>query len=150
MVSAFTTTTAAECSRLDCNGSRCHPECELRHLDEYEVKVRNKAAAPTDSSSGTQGVVETNAGTKHKLIVCAGPERAGSTWLYNALRHLHSSVDVECDSYWIHHLEAGKLEERLAEGRTIVVKTHKFYNDYDNPPRLARCVGVVPSLGLGV
>jgi hypothetical protein len=110
-------------SSFDCDGSRCHTECELRHLDEYEVKARSVANAESTTNATCQ---------EPQLVICAGPERAGSTWLYNAIRHLHSSVNVPCDSYWIHHLDEKKIEARLQEGRTVFVKTHKYYNDYDS------------------
>lgn len=103
-------------SSLDCDGSSCFAECELRHLDEFESALRGA----TSSSS------------QPKLVICAGPERSGSTWLYNAVRHLYSSTQVPCDSYWIHCLSKKKLQERLQEGRVVVVKTHKYYSDYDD------------------
>ena len=101
---------------LDCdNGRSCHAECELRHLDECEKALRN-----TSFSSPT------------RLVLCAGPERSGSTWLYNAVRLLMSAAQVPCDSYWIHQLSKSKLEERLKEGRFVLVKTHKYYSDYND------------------
>lgn len=101
---------------LDCdNGRLCHAECELRHLDEYERALRETTCAPS-----------------RRLVICAGPERSGSTWLYNAVRLLLSAARVSCDSYWIHQLSKSKLEERLEQGRVVLVKTHKYYSDYDD------------------
>jgi len=102
-------------SHLDCDGSMCHSECELRHLDEYEKNLRGDGLSLT----------------AQKLIICAGPERSGSTWLYNAVRHLYSAAQVPCDSFWIHRLTETKLQERLQEGQVVIIKTHKYYSDYD-------------------
>jgi len=106
---------ASSNNSLDCDyGSKCHAECELRHLDEFEQKLRGKTTGKANS----------------KLVLCAGPERSGSTWLYNAVRHLNSTAGIPCDSYWIHRLQADKIQRRLAEGRIVVIKTHKYYSDY--------------------
>lgn len=99
---------------LDCDGRMCHSECELRHLDELEQALRG-----TTLSS-------------QRLILCAGPERSGSTWLFNAVRHLHSACHIPCDSYWIHRLTSEKIEQRIQENRIVIIKTHKYYSDYDD------------------
>jgi len=95
---------------LDCDGRRCHAECELRHLDRYEKEVRGQC--------------------EPKLVICAGPERSGSTWLYNATRLLFSAAKVPCDSYWMHSLTEEKLRQRLSEGRVVVCKTHEWNDSY--------------------
>jgi hypothetical protein len=72
--------------------------------------------------------------SKKKLVICAGPERSGSTWLYNAVRHLHSAAGIPCDSYWIHHLEPEKLTRRLEDPtcHVVCIKTHKYFNNNNN------------------
>ena len=103
-------------SSLECDyGDMCHSECKLRHLDEYEKLVHDKSETTYLRS----------------LIICAGPERSGSTWLYNAVRHLFVAARVPCDSYWIHRLTKEKLNERVKQGRVVLIKTHKYYSDYD-------------------
>eukprot|EP00913_Durusdinium_trenchii_P003062 g2831.t1 len=66
------------------------------------------------------------------LVICAGPERSGSTWLYNAVRLLHLKAQVPCDSYWMTRLSHAKLEERLRAQplAVVLVKTHEWSADY--------------------
>lgn len=42
----------------------------------------------------------------------AGPERSGSTWLFNAIRLLLKSARIAYDPYWITNLSQSKLEHR--------------------------------------
>lgn len=101
---------------VDCSGTNCHEECERRHLDARE---RSRGEWPPLSES--------------RLIICAGPERSGSTWLYNAVRLLHLKAKVPCDSYWIACLTEESLRERLAArpSAVVCVKTHEWHPDYE-------------------
>ena len=94
---------------LYCDGTRCHSECELGHLDNVEKTRHSKK-------------VEWKRVNK--------PERSGSTWLYNAVRLLHREARVCCNSYWIHTLTESKITERLQAGNVICIKTHEWNNDY--------------------
>jgi len=75
-------------------------------------------------------------------VLCAGPERSGSTWLYNAVRLLHLEAKVPCDSYWIARLTEEKLRERLAAQppAVVCVKTHEWFPEYEAFVGLARHV----------
>eukprot|EP00931_Biecheleriopsis_adriatica_P006770 TRINITY_DN108129_c0_g1_i1.p1 TRINITY_DN108129_c0_g1~~TRINITY_DN108129_c0_g1_i1.p1 ORF type:complete len:401 (-),score=79.31 TRINITY_DN108129_c0_g1_i1:177-1379(-) len=101
---------------IDCNGSDCHVECDRRHLEPREQQ-RGSWSSLADSH----------------LVLCAGPERSGSTWLYNAIRLLHLEAKVPCDSYWLARLTEAKLQERLAAQppAVVLVKTHEWFPDYD-------------------
>ncbi|MCO5598479.1 hypothetical protein L7F22_052576 [Adiantum nelumboides] len=71
-----------------------------------------------------------------KLVVCAGPERSGSTWLFNALRFLLEGTDHQrVHSYWINHITQTKLVKRgvglESDAAHILIKTHKWSNDWD-------------------
>eukprot|EP00898_Chlorokybus_atmophyticus_P001822 jgi/Chlat1/2640/Chrsp178S00160 len=46
------------------------------------------------------------------LIVCAGPERSGSTWLFNAVRLMLFAASQPTDSYWLNAVKKDKLAER--------------------------------------
>mmetsp|Transcript_3603 Transcript_3603/g.8484 ORF Transcript_3603/g.8484 Transcript_3603/m.8484 type:complete len:298 (+) Transcript_3603:70-963(+) len=106
----------------DCDG-RCHAECEQRHLDTVERTRDSSWAWPEEP----------------QLIVCAGPERSGSTWLFNAARLLHRQLRVPCDSYWIHTLTEDKLTERLSSGAHVIIKTHLWEPQYrEMLPRFSR------------
>jgi hypothetical protein len=48
------------------------------------------------------------------LIVAAGPERSGSTWLFNAVRLLFESAKLPLDCYWIKDLTDASLDVRRA------------------------------------
>ena len=42
----------------------------------------------------------------------AGPERSGSTWLFNAVRLLYEEAGLPLDTYWMTHLTDRKLNQR--------------------------------------
>ena len=42
----------------------------------------------------------------------AGPERSGSTWLFNAVRLLYEDAQQPLDSYWMTHVTTKKLHQR--------------------------------------
>lgn len=44
----------------------------------------------------------------------AGPERSGSTWLFNAVRLLLKSAQIPYDPYWITNLSQLKLQQRMS------------------------------------
>lgn len=45
-------------------------------------------------------------------MLCAGPERSGSTWLFNALRLLYEEADEALHAYWMHNITDAKLQQR--------------------------------------
>ncbi|CAE7398762.1 unnamed protein product, partial [Symbiodinium pilosum] len=110
---------------IDCTGTDCHEECERRHLDSLE---QQRGTWPQLSES--------------LLILCAGPERSGSTWLYNAVRLLHLEAKVPCDSYWMAKLTREKLEQRIGARppAVVLVKTHEWHQGYDDFVSLAKYV----------
>jgi len=111
---------------FDCYGSYCHEECELRHLDEIETSIRRRNSA----------VPSVHPSNHSNLIICAAPERSGSTWLYNAIRLLYRDCGMICDSYWIHALRKDAIEARLREaervGGIVLVKTHEWNESYSD------------------
>ena len=46
------------------------------------------------------------------LGVSTGPERSGSTWLFNAIRLLYEDAEEPLDPYWITVLTDAKLQDR--------------------------------------
>ena len=48
----------------------------------------------------------------HGMYRAVGPERSGSTWLFNAIRLLYEDASAPLDSFWITHLTASKLRNR--------------------------------------
>mmetsp|Transcript_121564 Transcript_121564/g.223943 ORF Transcript_121564/g.223943 Transcript_121564/m.223943 type:complete len:412 (+) Transcript_121564:43-1278(+) len=111
---------------IDCTGADCHEECERRHLEEREQA----------RSTWTKLA-------RSELIICAGPERSGSTWLYNAVRLLHLASSIPCDSYWLAALTEDALRERMEAQpfAMVLVKTHDWHAGY---PDLLRGSAVFP------
>lgn len=110
---------------IDCDGTNCCITCERRHLESRE------------QMRGTWPQLE-----KNHVVICAGPERSGSTWLYNAIRLLHLKAKVPCDSYWLSRLSRENLEERLrAQPLSVVlVKTHEWFENYPDFIHMAKHV----------
>ncbi|CAJ1420199.1 unnamed protein product [Effrenium voratum] len=100
---------------IDCNGRDCSLDCERRHLE------------PREQQRGDWPRLKTS-----HLVICAGPERSGSTWLFNAIRLLHLKAQMPCDSYWLRRLSREKLAERLRAQppAVVLVKTHEWFADY--------------------
>ena len=99
---------------LDCeqfeNSKWCtNGECEYRHLSKAEKELRQatKDALLNKSHSFL------NALNEPKFIIAAGPERSGSTLLYNAIRLLFLHSNNCIDSYWIHTVNKAKILARL-------------------------------------
>ncbi|KAK9819165.1 hypothetical protein WJX81_000617 [Elliptochloris bilobata] len=73
-----------------------------------------------------------------KLIITAGPERSGSTWLFNAVRLLYEDAQEPLDAYWITHLTDAALDARGCEREGtpaqqrphVLVKTHGWSDDW--------------------
>ncbi|CAK0779209.1 hypothetical protein CVIRNUC_004717 [Coccomyxa viridis] len=64
-----------------------------------------------------------------KVIIAAGPERSGSTWLFNAIRLLCQDSQEPLHPYWITSLTDAKLQERgagTANHPHILIKTHRW------------------------
>ena len=51
------------------------------------------------------------------MITSAGPERSGSTWLFNAIRILLQEARQPLDPFWVTSLSQHALAERGAGGR---------------------------------
>ena len=47
-------------------------------------------------------------------LLCPGPERSGSTWLFNAIRLLCHDAQQPLDPFWISHLTDSLLQDRSA------------------------------------
>lgn len=79
-----------------------------------------------------------------KVVICAGPERSGSTWLYNALRLMLQSTDYRTHSYWLHKISTKGLKSRgygrQEDGVQIVVKTHEWSDSWN--PKCADVIAV--------
>lgn len=110
---------------IDCDGSNCSITCERRHLESRE------------QMRGRWPQLE-----KNHVVICAGPERSGSTWLYNAIRLLHLKAKVPCDSYWLSRLSRENLEERLRAkpAAVVLVKTHEWFEHYPDFIHMAKHV----------
>eukprot|EP00440_Ansanella_granifera_P005678 gb/GFBE01006163.1/.p1 GENE.gb/GFBE01006163.1/~~gb/GFBE01006163.1/.p1 ORF type:complete len:217 (+),score=49.39 gb/GFBE01006163.1/:1-651(+) len=103
---------------LDCSGSRCHDECEARHLDPVERMRFDKEAGFRYPKQPT-------------LVVTASRDmgRTASTWVFNAVRLLFRQGREACDSYWMRQLTQEKLERRMSTGAHVLVKTHEWTSE---------------------
>ncbi|KAI5057290.1 hypothetical protein GOP47_0027305 [Adiantum capillus-veneris] len=101
-----------------CNTQCSDGECEYLHVSEEQKS--NACVLPRGPG---------------KMVVCAGPERSGSTWLFNALRFLLEGTNQRVHSYWINHITQAKLVKRGVELQSdathILIKTHKWSKDWD-------------------
>ncbi|CAI7732689.1 unnamed protein product [Closterium sp. NIES-53] len=91
-------------------GSGCGDgECELLHVDPtWRDVLSSRHVAHGEQSRDGSGAW----GSMPRLIVCAGPERSGSTWLFNAVRLLLAHSGQLALSYWLHSISASKLRAR--------------------------------------
>lgn len=126
-------------STLDClqfeNTKWCtNGECEYRHLSQSEKELRQSKVGKT-----LKQYPFLNEFDESKLIIAAGPERSGSTWLYNAIRLLFLHSNQCIDSYWIHAVTKDKIVKRLQASNTmdqdskqneqcqhLLIKTHQY------------------------
>lgn len=97
-------------------GTRCgNGECENLHL--YDKDREREVVLPPGGG---------------KLVICAGPERSGSTWLFNAVRLMLQASGQRTHSYWLHTVTAAKLAARRGDGRChVIVKTHEWSDAWD-------------------
>ena len=58
-------------------------------------------------------------------LLCPGPERSGSTWLFNAIRLLYYDAQQPLDPFWISHLTDSHLQDRGA-GDLCLLRTCSF------------------------
>ncbi|GMH39171.1 hypothetical protein BSKO_07069 [Bryopsis sp. KO-2023] len=94
-----------------------NPECEGLHRTVEHHMEQKSWSQPADSQP--------------RLIISAGPERSGSTWLFNAIRLLFKHAKVPLDSFWIHNVTDAKLKARGVGRRNILIKTHHWSDDWD-------------------
>eukprot|EP00887_Chlorella_sp_A99_P006453 scaffold3.g6453.t1 len=69
-----------------------------------------------------------------QLIVAAGPERSGSTWLYSAVRLLFHHARKPLDAYWLKRVTDAALDARGAGcpgAPHVLVKTHAWSEAWD-------------------
>eukprot|EP01084_Bolivina_argentea_P284765 488126_1 len=102
-------------SNLDCTQFEkvkwcTHGECEYRHLSESEKTLRT---TPLESII-KQSLSFINILDEPQLIISAGPERSGSTWLYNAIRLLFLHSNQCINSFWIHTITKNKIKSRFS------------------------------------
>jgi hypothetical protein len=72
-----------------------------------------------------------------KVIISCGPERSGSTWLFNAIRLLHQNCHQPLDSYWLKTVTDKTLDDRLpgssyrnnSNRHHVLIKTHAWSGD---------------------
>ncbi|CAF0946263.1 unnamed protein product, partial [Didymodactylos carnosus] len=106
-------------------GKYCQALCALRHHTKEE-----KDAIAAYRALQASGVEKTYRKLGPVFIV-AGPEKAGTSWLFNAIRLLlmrEKSPWGPPDSYRLNHIYRNDLETRLqsAEGRPLVVRTMRI------------------------
>lgn len=96
-------------------GTRCHSECEARHLDSVEQTRFDKAAGFRYPK-------------KPSVVITASRDmgRTASTWVFNAVRLLFRQGREACDSYWMRRLTPEKIEHRLSTGAHVLLKTHEW------------------------
>lgn len=103
------------CSWQD--GTCYHGDCEGLHLSVEERQQHAQWLAPD----------------QQQVIITAGPERSGSTWLFNAVRLLLKHAHIPYDPYWVTTLTTDKLQQRKqhARGSYVVIKTHCWSDEWD-------------------
>ncbi|CAL8469999.1 g9541 [Coccomyxa elongata] len=108
------------CSGCSWSGGTCYDgECEGLHEDPDVRREQQTWQRPE----------------KGKLIIAAGPERSGSTWLFNAIRLLYQDAKEPLDPFWITSVTEEALVQRGAgqEGHPhVLVKTHRWSNGWDH------------------
>lgn len=96
-------------------GSRCHDECEGRHLD------------PIEQRRFAEGSGFRYPDRPHVVITASRDMgRTASTWVFNATRLLFRQAKEPCDSYWMRCLDRSKIQHRLETGAHVVIKTHEW------------------------
>ena len=92
-------------------------ECDDLHLSPLEQKLieyyssKNSAGVSPAIPPKHQPIL--NSISKGIIIIVAGPERSGSTWLYNAVRLLFCHSNYICHSYWVHTLTDESIKQRI-------------------------------------
>ena len=71
------------------------------------------------------------ASQKGKLITCAGMERAGSTWLFNATRLLLMSSNKYVYGFWIDDFNFAKFMLKAKLKSHLLLKTHKYIDSLE-------------------
>jgi hypothetical protein len=108
----------------DCDGSQCHDECHLRHLDPIEKQIQQERQSAAQPS----------------VVVTASRDmgKTASTWVYNAVRLLYRQAQEPCDSYWVRQLHQTEVQDRIAntiqqrgddntqQTRHVLIKTHEW------------------------
>eukprot|EP00898_Chlorokybus_atmophyticus_P001820 jgi/Chlat1/2639/Chrsp178S02485 len=111
--------TSISCSMQCPSGAECgNGYCEYSH---------KTAAEQALALQGRQG--------PNKLVICAGPERSGSTWLFNAVRLMLLQAGEPMDSYWINSITKEKLAKRgvgRENANHVLVKTHEWSSEWDS------------------
>jgi len=97
------------------SGTRCHSECEGRHLDEVESTRWDKDE-------------RWRYPRKPSVVVTASRDmgRTASTWVFNAVCLLYRQAHEACDSYWLRRPSPAKIQERLQTGAHVLIKTHEW------------------------
>ncbi|CAD7694903.1 unnamed protein product [Ostreobium quekettii] len=99
------------------NGTCLDGECEGLHISKEDRAAQRQW--PELPSGAAQ------------LIIAAGPERSGSTWLFNAVRLLFKSAHQPLDAFWISTLTDTKLDMRgvgSSQHSHVLIKTHQWSN----------------------
>ncbi|UJR26064.1 hypothetical protein I4U23_007410 [Adineta vaga] len=107
-------------------GKYCHALCNYRHQTEEENQAIERYR-----ESLTFRVHPKQSKRFGPVYIIAGPERSGTSWLFNAVRllliHQESSFGP-ADSYRLNHITKSDIETRLIEacGRPLVVRTMRI------------------------
>ncbi|KAK9813795.1 hypothetical protein WJX73_010153 [Symbiochloris irregularis] len=112
---------AVTCQQWHHQGRCFDGECEGLHLLSGEVEEQQQWHTLSAERPG-------------RLIVAAGPERSGSTWLYNAVRLLYWCAKKPLHAYWLHTVTDRKLQQRQCGCKgaaDVLVKTHCWSDRWD-------------------
>jgi hypothetical protein len=91
-----------------------------------EKPFKNKNNGLEPSAYGDSHLVITKRPNASKIIVCAGNQRSGSTWLYNIVRLAYISAGYKTYGAWI--------DEYIPtlEADIHIIKTHQFHEGLSN------------------
>lgn len=68
-----------------------------------------------------------------RVIIAAGPERSGSTWLFNCIRLLFEHAQRPLDCYYLSSITDKALDSRKAGEpyqHHVLIKTHAWSDDW--------------------
>jgi len=114
--------------KIKCKWDPVAKTCHARNCDALFTLPELRQAQRSWSSTST---------SPPKVIISCGPERSGSTWLFNSIRLLFQNYHQPLDSYWMKTVTDKTLDDRLPGSSSsnnnnrhhVLIKTHAWSGD---------------------